>query len=233
GAPPHRTVEQMAKHYLDELRMVQPHGPYYLAGYCFGSIVAFDMAQKLLGAGEDVNLLVAFNGPSPSWIRRYGTIGGQPSMQEGPALRERSLPARVAGVLMNPQKIRRWSGHAVWRIEKTLVDPVRLRLAMKLDRPLSEEQRESFFFEIAGHAQTVYEPSTYAGPMVVFYGEGVYEDPALGWAGTVGSVETYGIPGPHRGNRTLMAEPAVLSLSARLQEVLDRARRGELGVRSA
>ncbi|HLX20720.1 MAG TPA: amino acid adenylation domain-containing protein, partial [Gaiellaceae bacterium] len=47
GAPPHRTVEQMAKHYLDELRMVQPHGPYYLAGYCFGSIVAFDMAQKL------------------------------------------------------------------------------------------------------------------------------------------------------------------------------------------
>jgi thioesterase domain-containing protein/acyl carrier protein len=231
GAPPHRTVEQMASHYLDELRTVQPHGPYYLAGYCFGSIVAFDMAQRLLRDGEEVNLLAAFNGPSPSWIRRYGTIGGQPSMRDAPVRRERSLPGRVAGVLTNPAKIRRWTGHLAWRLEKRFVDPVRIRLAMRLDHSLSEEQREFFFLEIAGHAQMLYEPSTYAGPMVVFYGDGVYEDPALGWSGTVESVETYGIPGPHRGNRTLMAEPAVTPLAARMQDVLERARRGELRAR--
>src|SRR5205823_633968 len=68
GATPWRTVEQMSAHYLGELRTVQPNGPYYLGGYCFGAIVAFDMAQRLLRDGEDVDLLVVFNGPSPSWI---------------------------------------------------------------------------------------------------------------------------------------------------------------------
>lgn len=232
GAPPHRTVEQMAEHYLDELRTVQPHGPYYLAGYCFGSIVAFEMAQRLLRAGEGVNLLAAFNGPSPGWIRRYGSIGGQPSMQDAPVRRQRSLPARAVGVLTNPEKVRKWTAYLAWRLDKTLVDPVRIALAMRFERPLSEEQREIFFLEIAGHAQTLYRPSRYPGPLVVFYGEGVYEDPALGWSGTAESVETYGIPGPHRGNRTLMAEPAVTPLADRMQDVLARARAGALRARS-
>jgi len=228
GAPPHRTVEQMATHYLNELRSVQPTGPYYLAGYCFGSIVAFEMAQRLLRAGEDVNMLVAFNGPSPSWIRRYGSIGGQASMQEPTQIRARSLPARVVGVLANPAKLRRWTSYGAWRLSKTLVDPVRIRLAMRYQRPLTEEQREVFFLEIAGHAQTNYDTQPYPGPMVVFYGEGVYEDPALGWSNSAETVETYAIPGPHRGNRTLMAEPAVGPLAERMQDVLVRARAGDL-----
>ena len=222
----------MAAHYLDELRLVQPHGPYYLAGYCFGSIVAFEMAQRLLSDGEDVNLLAAFNGPSPSWIRRYGSIGGQATMQDpAPPRRSRSLPARVVGVLANPAKIRKWTSFAAWRLSKTFVDPVRIRLAMRFQRPLTEEQREIFFLEIAGHAQTNYDTEPYRGPMVVFYGDGVYEDPALGWSGVVESVETYAIPGPHRGNRTLMAEPAVGLLSERMQDILGRAREGALAAR--
>ena len=54
GAPPLQTVEEMAAHYLAELRTVQPDGPYYLAGYCFGTIVAFDMAQRARRSGEEV-----------------------------------------------------------------------------------------------------------------------------------------------------------------------------------
>jgi amino acid adenylation domain-containing protein len=232
GAPPHRTVEQMAVHYLDELRLVQPRGPYYLAGYCFGSIVAFEMAQRLLRDGEDVNLLAAFNGPSPSWIRRFGSIGGQATMQDAaPPRRSRSLPARVVGVLANPAKIRKWTSFAAWRLSKTFVDPVRIRLAMRFQRPLTEEQREIFFLEIAGHAQTNYDTEPYPGPMVVFYGDGVYEDPALGWSSVVESVETYAIPGPHSGNRTLMAEPAAGLLSERMQDILGRAREGALAAR--
>src|SRR5205814_66593 len=79
GARPLTTVEAMAEHYLAELRSVQAHGPYQLAGYCFGAIVAFDMAQRLVGDGEEVAFLAVFNGPSPSWIRRWGWFGNQPS----------------------------------------------------------------------------------------------------------------------------------------------------------
>src|SRR5205814_5233621 len=56
GARPLTTVEAMAEHYLTELRSVQASGPYQLAGYCFGAIVAFDIAQRLIGAGAEVSL---------------------------------------------------------------------------------------------------------------------------------------------------------------------------------
>src|SRR5262245_19773093 len=35
-------VEDRAKNYLPLIRSVQPHGPYYLAGFCAGGLVAFE-----------------------------------------------------------------------------------------------------------------------------------------------------------------------------------------------
>ena len=51
------TVEAMANHYKAEIRRVQPRGPYYLGGYCFGGIVAFETAQRLQKDGDTVDLL--------------------------------------------------------------------------------------------------------------------------------------------------------------------------------
>ena len=48
----------MAERYLAGLRAVQPHGPYLLAGRCNGATVAYEMAQRLRAAGEEVPLLV-------------------------------------------------------------------------------------------------------------------------------------------------------------------------------
>jgi thioesterase domain-containing protein len=47
----------MANHYTAEIRRVQPRGPYYLGGYCFGGIVAFETAQRLQKDGDHVDLL--------------------------------------------------------------------------------------------------------------------------------------------------------------------------------
>jgi thioesterase domain-containing protein/acyl carrier protein len=230
GATPSRTVEEMSAHYLRELRTVQPNGPYYLGGYCFGAIVAFDMAQCLLRDGEDVDLLVVFNGPSPSWIARYGSIGGQPSKRAlSPAPPSRRLARRVVGVLTSPAKIRRWMLHLAWRFRARFVDRLRWSMTIALDRPLPEDIREIAFLELAARAERRYKPSPYPGRMVVFYGDGVYEDPALGWTGLASSVDTIAVPGPHRGNRTLMAEPAVDVVAGRLKEILATARTGALG----
>src|SRR5207253_10732732 len=38
GRPPHTTIEAMATHYLDEIRSVQPEGPYFLGGFCLGAV---------------------------------------------------------------------------------------------------------------------------------------------------------------------------------------------------
>ncbi len=50
-------MEDMAAHYLMEIRRVQPKGPYHLLGYSFGGIVVLEMAHQLLAAGETVGLL--------------------------------------------------------------------------------------------------------------------------------------------------------------------------------
>jgi len=54
---PFATLEEMAAHYLKQIRAIQPSGPYYLAGYCFGGTLAFELAQQLYQRGEKVAFL--------------------------------------------------------------------------------------------------------------------------------------------------------------------------------
>ena len=53
-----RTIEAMAADYVTEIRRVQPHGPYFLAGHSFGGLVSFEIAQQLVRQGERVISLV-------------------------------------------------------------------------------------------------------------------------------------------------------------------------------
>ncbi len=55
------TIEAMASLYMNEIRRMQPHGPYYLGGYCMGGTVAYEMAQQLKAQGEEVALLALFD----------------------------------------------------------------------------------------------------------------------------------------------------------------------------
>ena len=57
GQTPHTSIRDMAKHYLAEIRRVQPSGPYFLGGHCYGALVALEMAHLLAEAVERVALL--------------------------------------------------------------------------------------------------------------------------------------------------------------------------------
>jgi thioesterase domain-containing protein/acyl carrier protein len=59
--PPHATVEAMAAEYLREVKARQPDGPYYLCGYSFGGLVAFEMARRLRESGDEVALVGLFD----------------------------------------------------------------------------------------------------------------------------------------------------------------------------
>ncbi len=54
---PLERIEAIAEHFIAEIRKVQPRGPYRLAGFCVGGIVAFEMAQQLIASGEEAPLL--------------------------------------------------------------------------------------------------------------------------------------------------------------------------------
>ena len=47
-----RTIEELAEHYVAEMRSVQPRGPYRLVGHSIGGLIAFEMAQQLCECGE-------------------------------------------------------------------------------------------------------------------------------------------------------------------------------------
>ena len=54
-------VEEMAREYLSVIRSVQPKGPYYLGGYCFGGYLSLEIAHLLRAENEEVKLLVLIN----------------------------------------------------------------------------------------------------------------------------------------------------------------------------
>ena len=60
GALP-RSIEELSARYLDEIAHVAPGGPYALAGFCFGGVVALEMARQLQERGQQVTLLALVN----------------------------------------------------------------------------------------------------------------------------------------------------------------------------
>jgi thioesterase domain-containing protein/acyl carrier protein len=57
-------IEALAAHYLNEIQIVQPEGPYFLGGICSGGVIAFDIARQLKAQGQQVALLALVE-PSP------------------------------------------------------------------------------------------------------------------------------------------------------------------------
>ncbi|WP_162344120.1 non-ribosomal peptide synthetase [Cyclobacterium salsum] len=58
---PLHTVEEIASQYLSEILQQNPDGPYFLAGYSLGGIIAFEMATQLKKMGKSVEKLVFFD----------------------------------------------------------------------------------------------------------------------------------------------------------------------------
>ena len=62
---PHTRIEDMAAYYAEAIRRQQARGPYHLGGYCYGGVVAFEVARQLEALGEQVALLAIFEGYAP------------------------------------------------------------------------------------------------------------------------------------------------------------------------
>ncbi|MEM7116112.1 MAG: amino acid adenylation domain-containing protein [Chloroflexota bacterium] len=66
--PIHATIEEMATHYIKEIKMVQPEGPYLLGGHCAGAWVAYEMAKQLEAQGEEIEYLGIIDSPAPNYV---------------------------------------------------------------------------------------------------------------------------------------------------------------------
>lgn len=59
------TIEEMAANYVDEIRAIQPRGPYYLLGYCIGALLVLEAARRLRAQGEEIGLLCLIDPVTP------------------------------------------------------------------------------------------------------------------------------------------------------------------------
>jgi thioesterase domain-containing protein len=58
---PLNNIEDIAAHYIAAIRQQNPNGPYALAGYSFGGIIAWEMAKQLQAMGKEVKMLAMFD----------------------------------------------------------------------------------------------------------------------------------------------------------------------------
>jgi amino acid adenylation domain-containing protein len=206
--PVHTSVTQMAAAYLPQIREVQRRGPYVLAGYCFGSLVAYELAQLLVAEGEPVELLVSFNGPSTGYIERHDPDGdgdGDDDEAVPVPLRAAELAGRVKAT------VRQW------------VRRRQLWWAVRTGRPLPDRMRENRWFQMLSvRAQNRYTMAPYAGRVAVFRAAGLYREADLGFGETVtGRVDVFEVPGYQPRARWTMKEPTVGFVANELVALLD------------
>jgi amino acid adenylation domain-containing protein len=195
-------VETIAKHYLTEICTVQAQGPYFLGGYSFGSLVAFEAAQQLTSQGEEVSLLVLLDPPSLS--------SGQASSSRIPR-----APNGFTRVTLCRDNVRRhWRNLAtLGRQEKLAYVLVRVqgkikaskmlrkvlcKMYVSLGYPLPLFLRSPYIIDIYRKAAPAYVPQPYARRVLLFKGEKRGYDPRLDWQMLlVGELEMHEVPGNH------------------------------------
>ncbi|MEO1134333.1 MAG: amino acid adenylation domain-containing protein, partial [Cyanobacteria bacterium J06639_1] len=60
-----QSIEDLSRHYIQEIQQVQSRGSYAIGGSSFGGLVAYEMARQLTQAGATVDALILFDRPAP------------------------------------------------------------------------------------------------------------------------------------------------------------------------
>ncbi len=68
STPPLSSVQAIAAATLAEIKQQRPQGPYVIGGHCVGSLIAYELAQQLLEAGDQVERLVVLDAPAPQFF---------------------------------------------------------------------------------------------------------------------------------------------------------------------
>ncbi len=63
---PLMSVPAMARCYVEEIKTIDPTGPYLLAGACMGGLIAFEMAVQLVRQGRPVGLVALLDSEYPA-----------------------------------------------------------------------------------------------------------------------------------------------------------------------
>ncbi len=89
-------IAQIANDYVQQIRQVQPSGPYWLSGLCAGGVIAFEIAVQLEAMGEEVTLGL-MDAPAPGARKKVGRVSRDRIARLGKALEEKKVTRDAAG----------------------------------------------------------------------------------------------------------------------------------------
>jgi thioesterase domain-containing protein len=211
-----KTIPEMAASYVKAITVIQPSGPYQLAGWSMGALVAYEMAQQLLAAGQQVSFL---------------------GLMEGYNIE----PAQPASSVLAPEE---WNRRVIEQEEKMVVDLMKEELGFTDDQLSGMSQKERSLEYLAKTSNTlfrnltvpqarrllrvatinqlaveVYRPQPYPGTATLFripLKPG--DDASCGWSRVVeGGLTIFEIPGTHHG---FMSGTSVALIAAQLKSVV-------------
>ncbi|HEY9738389.1 MAG TPA: thioesterase domain-containing protein, partial [Trichocoleus sp.] len=200
----HASIEQMATPYLEEIRARQPQGPYFLCGYSFGGLIAYEVAQQLMEQGQTIELLALIDtyNTSQRWFQPLSRAG------------------KVRQHLRNLQQLG-------WH---NTLSYFQGRAAFK---PIPDDNIQSLFLQANDRCEQLaaaYKPQPYSGRVLLFkasqqptrdFMRSTITDPSLGWRALVpAGLEIQELPCDHF---SLLKEPALNTLAAQLQAALGAA----------
>ncbi|MET0405441.1 MAG: alpha/beta fold hydrolase, partial [Cystobacter sp.] len=208
-------VEDMARRYVEQLRAVQPEGPYVLGGWSLGGTVAFEMARELRRRGQEVVLLVLLDSFAPGASRE--TPGDDARLLAGFA----ADLARGAGrePVLSPESFAGLSFEEGVRVLWS-----RAREERWLPPEMAWEEVRSRVAVARANLEAVarYSPEPQEGRVVLLRAADARRDearePSHGWRGLVPSGLTIeDVPGDHHG---VLRSPHVDELARRLERLL-------------
>jgi acyl-CoA synthetase (AMP-forming)/AMP-acid ligase II/thioesterase domain-containing protein len=206
--PPPHTIEAMAADCIDTLQRFRPEGPYVLTGWCLAGVIALEMAQQLVKAGEQPSTAVLIDARIVPAIHRHGVkrwlIPAIHWMQNA------FFHLRTAADGKRPavQYIRERGQSVQQSVRKTM------RGAS--GAPLAHD-------DLAIEAIRRYHSQPYSGPMVHLWAQerprGVFRNVEFYWGNVTDKHEVLDVPGDHV---TIFDEPNVETMARHFATIIKR-----------
>jgi aspartate racemase len=195
-----RHIEELAGVYAQEIRSLQPRGPYHLGGLSAGGVFAYETARQLMEQGHEVALLALFDSLCPP----YGEDTEEMFNMTTEAMRLR-YHARLWLVLPPADKVR-YLGRRLRRL------PDYLLTCYKKARP--GQQAAARVAAVSPKLTRSYLPPPYPGRVTYFWARhqqlcsvGI-PDRRLGWRKVaVGGIDIHGVDGHHGA---MLGEPVIV-----------------------
>ncbi|MGK7888331.1 MAG: amino acid adenylation domain-containing protein [Leptolyngbyaceae cyanobacterium] len=220
---PQSSIPTLASTYIQALQSRQPQGPYHLAGWSMGGVIAIEMAQQLQSMGETVALVALIDSYTPQAIATTepwasATPGSELSAEEVNLANLQALVTDLGGLFgvelaIAPTELASLEPTAQLQQVFTLAQSMHL-LPPEMELSYMEQLLQVFTANRTALAH--YQPQPYSSQVILYCAADVEGD--RGWDSILTKYDTIQIPGDHYG---MVQTPHVKDLAQSLIAFLE------------